>query len=397
VTEPAEQPSAPMPDELAKLGETVDAKAYEPPKLPGLVRPGFIVALATAVVVTGAAVWHYRHEQELNTSPPALIQKLVNGRDYSTREQAARRLGYLCRRMGKGSAEAVPALAEAAVSDRDGTLAETCVWALVMIRDPKTYSSAPILLKSLKSDNLLMRQRAAAASSEVAEFAKDPAAAEALIGALQDKDITVREYATVALAAMGDPGSFGPLMQALEDTAPAVRWNAAAGLGQMKDARAIPLLLSAMKDQDDRVRSAAQTALLCFAGDSKVADYFLAALTDKAPHIRSMAVFMLERVDGKYSVVALIGALEDKNDIVRGDAVRALGGLGDARAVAPLVEALRNDKWCMIRQWAAYALGQIGSPQATEGLQAALKDEDEIVRAAAAEALKKIRGEDAGK
>ena len=43
------------------------------------------------------------------------------------------------------------------------------------------------------------------------------------------------------------------------------------------------------------------------------------------------------------------------------------------------------------------ALGMIGDPQAIGALTEALKDENPFVRSAAAEALKQIRGEEAGK
>jgi HEAT repeat protein len=59
--------------------------------------------------------------------------------------------------------------------------------------------------------------------------------------------------------------------------------------------------------------------------------------------------------------------------------IRALGDIGDPRAVEPLITALRNtDRW--IRGFAAYALGQIGDGRAVEPLLILLNDKDDWVR-----------------
>ena len=53
--------------------------------------------------------------------------------------------------------------------------------------------------------------------------------------------------------------------------------------------------------------------------------------------------------------------------------------------VEPLIEDLEEDRY--VRKEAAKALGQIGDPKAVESLIRALKDKDKLVRAEAAEAL----------
>lgn len=67
---------------------------------------------------------------------------------------------------------------------------------------------------------------------------------------------------------------------------------------------------------------------------------------------------------------------------------RALGRIGDERAVPALLEALRgDDPW--VRAAVTGALIQMGSP-AVDGLVDALRDEDKAVRRAAAKAVGKI-------
>jgi HEAT repeat protein len=95
----------------------------------------------------------------------------------------------------------------------------------------------------------------------------------------------------------------------------------------------------------------------------------------------------------KRDVKGLIKALsfQDSNvswaRMVRFAAAAALGEIGDARAVEPLVAALQDRT---LREVAARALGQIGDARAVEPLLAALQDPEEEVRVAAVSALGEI-------
>ena len=66
---------------------------------------------------------------------------------------------------------------------------------------------------------------------------------------------------------------------------------------------------------------------------------------------------------GESAVEPLIKALGDGNT----SAVRALGEIGDARAVEPLIGVLRDENW-WVRSCAAEALGKIGDTRAVEPL-----------------------------
>ena len=63
-------------------------------------------------------------------------------------------------------------------------------------------------------------------------------------------------------------------------------------------------------------------------------------------------------------MLPLIAALEDGDILVRQYAAEALGEIGDARAVAPLIAALENDDYRKVRYEAAEALGKIGDERA---------------------------------
>jgi HEAT repeat protein len=89
-------------------------------------------------------------------------------------------------------------------------------------------------------------------------------------------------------------------------------------------------------------------------------------------------------------VQALIGALGDGDSQVRESAAAALGLIGDARAVEPLIAALADWDWDLsVAETAAEALGKIGAP-AVEPLIAALAHTDQTARQFAATALDRL-------
>jgi HEAT repeat protein len=88
---------------------------------------------------------------------------------------------------------------------------------------------------------------------------------------------------------------------------------------------------------------------------------------------------------------ALISRLKkDKDIMVRIEAARSLGSLGDAQTVMPLIYSLTHDRVPEVRAAVAEALGNIKNIKAVSALEVALKDKDQSVRIATAEALGKL-------
>jgi hypothetical protein len=86
----------------------------------------------------------------------------------------------------------------------------------------------------------------------------------------------------------------------------------------------------------------------------------------------------------------LINALKDSDAGVRKEAAESLGKLADARAVDPLIEALRYDENGEVREMAAWALGQIDDARTVDPLSyTSVKDADGYVRGEAYNALQK--------
>jgi hypothetical protein len=98
------------------------------------------------------------------------------------------------------------------------------------------------------------------------------------------------------------------------------------------------------------------------------------------------ATRIYRKAGGEWLQSSLRFNFKDKDWCIRGDAARALGEIGDTRAVEPLIQALRDtDNY--VRREAADALGWIQDVRAVDPLIQSLKDEDEFVRGLAAFSL----------
>jgi len=118
-----------------------------------------------------------------------------------------------------------------------------------------------------------------------------------------------------------------------------------------------------------------------------IADASLEAQAPPAPIAQPSAYGQADRVS------QLITQLKDPDFRVRENAAQALGESKDARAVEPLIAALKNykDPASRVRENAARALGKIKDPRAVEPLIAALGDSAYGPREMAAKALGEIK------
>jgi len=214
------------------------------------------------------------------------------------------------------------------------------------------------------------------------------------------------------------------LRAALEADAPGVRWAAAIVAGERAAIGLVPELMRASEDEDLGVQVAAVRALAQIAdaravpvlcrwlgekrlipeirqqiaralgeiGSAEAVEPLIQALRDEDESVRAAAANALGRIGDARAVEPLIQALRDSNWRVRAAAAEELGRIRDVRAVKPLIQALRDSNW-RVRAAAAEALGRIGDARAVEPLVQALGDEDKSVRAAAAGALVRIRHE----
>jgi HEAT repeats len=179
---------------------------------------------------------------------------------------------------------------------------------------------------------------------------------------------------------------------------------------------AIPVLLELGRTRDGR----AEVARALMDIGAPAVDPLIATLSGSETHAQEMAMFALAGIGDSRAVPPLISILKGNDeparksaafalsimeerravppliDLLRGDSPKwyvppVLAGIGDPRAVRPLIEALDN-KDASLRRAAAQALGHLGAVGAIARLESAEQHDESVgVRQAAAEALLKIR------
>jgi len=252
----------------------------------------------------------------------------------------------------------------------------------------------PALVESLK-DKVALVQNAAAEA--LAFIGKD--AVPTLLELLKGNNRESRKWAAVALSSIGAEAkdAIPALIESLEDKDPNLRNWAAAALGSMapESKSAIPALIKSLAKEDlgsTQGRGSSTIEALSRFGPAAV-PALNEALKNPNVKIRASAAGSLTLIGtaAKGAISGLILALRDKHPLVRQNAGSALVRVG-AEAVPALVEALKdNDP--VTRAAAAEILGQMGPPTASSAVPAltkAMGDENEHVRKAASQAYKKF-------
>lgn len=259
-----------------------------------------------------------------------------------------------------------------------------------------------------------VKQRAEAAKA-IGRFGPDGLAAmDALVTAMKDKEVEVRQAAIGALNFLPEDAKAVPaLIAALKDSSPQVRAETAKVLETYAPfavfvpevKTAIPALIEALKDSDPQVGARSANALGWFRKDAKtIVPPLVEALKNPDWGIRSSAAFSLGLMgpEAKPAVPLLIQQLKGKiekgkqvtEDVLRRNAARALGRITKDSdvAVVALIEAMK-DPGLEVPEVAITALGEIGpaAKDAIGPLTARLKDDKKSpVRIHAAASLARI-------
>jgi len=207
------------------------------------------------------------------------------------------------------------------------------------------------------------------------------------IAALKDEDWAIREEAAVALGTLRDPRAVAPLIALLRDTDRAVR-EAAIGALKAIGEPSVPVLGLCLSDPQALVQEAASTVLATIA-DERVLAPLIDALRNRDWIVRMHAAKALGRIRHPTAVEPLIPLLQDAVKAVREETSVALAAIGDA-AIPSLLAALTHQEW-LVRLHAVEALGKTKSPAAVEPLLSALfNDADTAVKEDAIRALGQI-------
>jgi HEAT repeat protein len=166
--------------------------------------------------------------------------------------------------------------------------------------------------------------QAEAAASALASRGSD--ALPVLRALLQHENADVRWWATRALAEVEDPAVAGLLKAALHDPDSAVRYCAALAARRQPATALIPDLIAMLGEEDRMLARLAADALI---------------------------------TAGKPAVPPLLDLMRNGSQAARLEAVRALAGIGDTRAIPALFEALGEES-ALMEYWAGEGLERMG-------------------------------------
>jgi HEAT repeat protein/cyclophilin family peptidyl-prolyl cis-trans isomerase len=240
----------------------------------------------------------------------------------------------------------------------------------------------PDLTRLLTDDEARIRRRAALAIGHVALADGVPA----LLGALADPDPEVRQMAAFALGLLGDARARAPLVAALADPSPLVEGSAAEALGLLGDVASADALgtfaaqivqspaLAQPPDETDDARRDTATAACRLAIQAlvrlKAYPQLAAAVLDGGgqPRVRWWPVaFALQRLEDKRALPALLTLARDQNPYTRAFAVKGLGALKDRSAMTVLMPLISSGERNVLVE-TIRALGRIGDAAAVEPL-----------------------------
>ena len=194
--------------------------------------------------------------------------------------------------------------------------------------------------------------------------------AAAVLSLLEVRDVEERAHAVEEAAIAVDPGDLVELLATSDNSR--LRNGAIEALGHGGD-RAIPALLKALRDRDpEKVMFAAGVLGRSRARD--VVPHLVALIGHADLNVAQTAIESLAQLRAPAAVDALIGVL-DGDPWLRFAAVRALGEIGEPRAVRSLADALPDD---LLKFSAIEALGKIGTLDALRELVRVLRDPGDL-------------------
>ncbi|RMH32249.1 MAG: HEAT repeat domain-containing protein [Nitrospirae bacterium] len=238
----------------------------------------------------------------------------------------------------------------AALHDADWGIREDAALALGTLGDPRGISP---LIQALNDSDRAVRQAAISSLTKLGQAAVEP-----LGMALEDPNLIVQESAASILVHIADHRVVDPLMTALLSPNWIVRMYAAQALGRLTVPQAIDTLILLLQDKVKAVRDAAITALQAMR--EQAVPRLLDTLAHQDWSVRLRTVEALAILKPRTAVPALLDRLHQEPDTaVRQDIIRALGEIGDASAVRPLLALLHDPR---VKTQVIDALGKLGDP-----------------------------------
>jgi len=394
------------------LGLITDRRALEPLINAIKDKNEWVTVQANAV----AALGKIKDERAITPLIDALGSEIT-----SIRSNAVVALGLL-----KDKRATVPLIRILENESEDDTIRANAVSSLNSIGDSSATDS---LMAALKSDSLTIRQNAAVALGGLA--VKDAVGSLAAIVRDMNEPVALRANAVTALGEIGDKSVIPLIRERLGDYNESdTVWSKVAGASGKLRVSPVPSWVSERAQdtwETSAMRSAAFLALTDSAEDLSI---LLKMLGHATKEIQSGAALALGEEDGKEAVQGLIDMLQnDGDEIVRRDSAKGLAAIADPSSEQALIKAHQSDATASVKRASAIALGNIkgkdgiaalmdtlndtskgralrwdsaialgtaGSEEAVPALKTALEDNLGGVHFEAAEALRKITGENYG-
>lgn len=283
-----------------------------------------------------------------------------------------------------GSAKAIPVLAKIArESTSDKYLRAACVLGLGLCGAEK---EVPLIVGFLKDKEALVLDSAVLALG----FIASPASVQPLASLSTHKRDSVRNSAALCLGWIDNAGARRELEKFCKDEDEWVRVAAAIAAYSYDKARSKKMLLEAARSGDADASAYATVALCVFPNDKEVAATVLRLAASDNNFVRMNAASTLGFLRDPAAVKVLCALAGDKEEFIRGEAVRALAEFDTPESRATLVESLKKDEDAYVRSRSAINLNTFSEVPVLDALVRALKDPEDDVRADAMRALGRI-------
>ena len=203
-----------------------------------------------------------------------------------------------------------------------------------------------------------------------------PDAVPALIHALNDSDVRVRQTAVWAVGQVGGPTGLAGLVRLLGDPSLAVAHRAQEVLAE-RGREVVDALLAYAQNTASRSGRLAAIELLGWLRITTASELFLGFMSDMDPEVRVKSVKAAAAIGDPQFLETFHARLQDSSWAVRCQAAKGLSLFGSPESVPWLIAALRDQHW-WVRFYAATALAECG-PAGEEALAAAQNDPEPSV------------------
>jgi len=208
-----------------------------------------------------------------------------------------------------------------------------------------------------------------------------------LLEQVDTKDRVQRERVVAALGTLKAKEGVAAIAKVLSNPSLGRRYVAAWSLGEIGDPSGISPLLNALDDDDAEVRKYATRSLIKM--NTAAVLPLIEYLGRSTARGEGGAIRALGDIGDQRALDPLLKRVDGPNRL---DIFLALGKLKDPRAQETLISGLEDEDW-KVRMNAAMALGPLGGKEAASPLRKTLEDDVHVVREWSARSLEMITGE----